>query len=63
MPDLFLSYSRDDALTMGVIRDNLRKLGFNLWIDIEHLKPGTPLWERAVKRAVGKTDGRYCIEM
>ena len=61
MPDLFISYSRDDSLAMGVIRDNLRKLGFNLWIDIEHLKPGTPQWERAIKAAIRKVDGIIVI--
>jgi hypothetical protein len=61
MPDLFLSYSRKDSPTMGIIRDNLRMLGFNLWIDIEYLRPGTPQWERAVKRAVGKSDGMLVL--
>jgi len=61
MPDLFISYSRDDSLAMGVIRDNLRKLGFNLWIDIEHLKPGTPQWARAVKAAIVKVDGMIVV--
>jgi len=61
MPDLFISYSRDDSLAMGVIRDNLRKLGFNLWIDIEHLKPGTPQWARAIKAAIVKVDGMIVV--
>ncbi len=57
MTDLFVSYSRDDTVTMQVIRDNLRKLGFNLWIDIEHLKPGTPKWERAIEKSIRSVDG------
>ncbi len=56
MPDLFLSYSRDDSIAMGVIRDNLRKLGFNLWIDIEYLDPGTPQWMLTVGEAARRTD-------
>jgi sulfatase modifying factor 1 len=56
MPDLFLSYNRDDSLAMGIIRDNLRKLGFNVWIDIEYLEPGTPQWKCAVEDAARKTD-------
>lgn len=56
MPDLFLSYSRDDSLAMGILRDNLRRLGFNLWIDIEKLKPGTPEWEDAIEEAITLSD-------
>ena len=57
----FLSYSRDDSLAMGILRDNLRKLGFNLWIDIEHLEPGTPQWVRAVREAIRNTDGMLVL--
>ena len=61
MPDIFLSYSRDDSLTMEVIRDNLRKLGFNLWIDEEHLAVGTPEWESAIEEAVSRVDALVVI--
>jgi len=61
MTDLFVSYSRDDTVIMSVIRDNLRKLGFTLWIDVEHLKPGTPQWMAAVKQAVVRTDGMLVL--
>jgi hypothetical protein len=42
VPDLFVSYSRDDRVFMCVLRDNLRRLGFNARIDEEHLEVGTP---------------------
>ncbi len=52
MPDLFLSYCRDDRLVMHVLRDNLRSLGFNVWIDEEHLTVGTPEWQHAIEEAI-----------
>jgi hypothetical protein len=52
MPDLFLSYCRDDRLVMHVLRDNLRRLGFNVWIDEEHLTVGTPEWQQAIEEAI-----------
>jgi len=61
MTDLFVSYSRDDTIIMGVIRDNVRKLGFNLWIDVEHVKPGTPQWKTAIKQAIARTDGMIVL--
>jgi hypothetical protein len=49
MTELFVSYSRDDSVTIAPIVENLRRLGFDLWIDIENLKPGEPAWMRAVE--------------
>ncbi|MBN1121862.1 MAG: SUMF1/EgtB/PvdO family nonheme iron enzyme [Anaerolineae bacterium] len=61
MTGLFVSYSRDDTLAMNVIRDNLRKLGFNLWIDLEHLPPGAEQWMCSIKHAVGESDGMLVL--
>lgn len=61
MTDLFLSYSRDDSLVMQMLRDNLRKLGFNVWVDIEYLEPGTRQWVRAIKEAVLRVDGMIVL--
>jgi len=52
MSDLFLSYSRDDRVFMHTLRNNLARLGFNVWIDEEGLAVGTPDWERAIEDAV-----------
>jgi len=56
MTDIFLSYSRDDAEMREVLCENLRKLGINIWVDVERLKPGTLQWSRAIKEAVRKVD-------
>ncbi len=61
MPDIFLSYSRDDRVFMAILRDNLRRLGFNVWIDEEHLAVGTPQWERAIEEAVERVEALVVI--
>ncbi|MBN1121169.1 MAG: SUMF1/EgtB/PvdO family nonheme iron enzyme [Anaerolineae bacterium] len=57
MTELFVSYCRDDAAVMEPIVENLRQLGFDLWVDIEVLEPGTPDWVRAVDEALRRADG------
>ncbi len=57
MAELFVSYCRDDSGVIEPIVENLRRLGFDLWIDIEHLKPGTPQWTQAVDDALHRADG------
>jgi formylglycine-generating enzyme required for sulfatase activity len=57
MTELFVSYCRDDTAVMEPIVENLRKLGFDLWIDIEHLTPGTPAWTQAIDDALHRADG------
>lgn len=61
MGDIFLSYSRDDSMMMEIIRDNLRKLSFNIWVDVEYLEPGTAHWSRAVKNAIQQVDGMVVL--
>jgi len=48
----FMSYSGEDAsLQQQVIRE-LRERGVHVWVDIEHLIPGSPAWEREIERAI-----------
>jgi len=61
MPDLFLSYSKDDRVFMNTLAENLRKLGFNLWIDSERLPPGTPDWEEAIESAIAQVDAMVVV--
>jgi hypothetical protein len=41
MPDVFVSYSRDDRVFMHILRDNLHQVGFNVWIDEDNLTVGS----------------------
>jgi hypothetical protein len=61
MPDVFLSYSRDDSVFMQTLLNNLRALGFNVWIDEELLTVGTPEWETAIEKAVERVDALVVI--
>ncbi|MBN1122425.1 MAG: SUMF1/EgtB/PvdO family nonheme iron enzyme [Anaerolineae bacterium] len=57
MTELFVSYCRDDTALVEPIVENFRQLGFDLWIDIEHLPPGTPAWTQAIDEALQRADG------
>ncbi len=57
MTELLVSYCRDDSTMMEPIVENLRKLGFDLWVDVEHLTPGTPAWTKAIDEALRRADG------
>jgi formylglycine-generating enzyme required for sulfatase activity len=58
---IFLSYSREDRRIMEILRDNLRALGFTVWIDEEHLTVGTPDWWRAIEAAIQSVDAMVVI--
>jgi TolB protein len=51
-PHFFLSYSREDAALQSRIVAELRGRGINIWVDIEHLIPGSPAWEREIERSI-----------
>src|SRR5215207_1589623 len=51
-PHFFLSYSREDAALQGRIVAELRGRGINVWVDVEHLIPGSPAWEREIERSI-----------
>ncbi|MBZ0283083.1 MAG: toll/interleukin-1 receptor domain-containing protein [Anaerolineae bacterium] len=50
--DIFLSYSRHDRQVMQRLRDDLRAMRLNVWVDEEGLDPGTPAWEAAIGNAI-----------
>lgn len=48
----FLSYSREDEALVEHLRASLQKNDLTVWIDKSGLAPGTPNWERSLKRAL-----------
>src|SRR5215218_8718473 len=51
-PYFFMSYSREDVNLQKRIVAELRGRGINVWVDIEHLIPGSPAWEREIERSI-----------
>lgn len=49
---VFMSYSRTDEAVMQRIASFLRKRDINVWVDNEKLKPGTPIWEAEIEKAI-----------
>lgn len=56
-PHFFMSYSRDDADLQRRIVAELRGRGINVWVDIENLIPGSPVWEREIERSIRAAAG------
>jgi hypothetical protein len=48
----FLSYSHEDQALVNGFRDDLQSNGVNLWVDRTDLAPGTPNWERSLRRGL-----------
>lgn len=48
---IFVSYSREDAVTMQRVRDSLRTAGLTVWTD-EGIAPGTPSWKDSIQDAL-----------
>jgi hypothetical protein len=51
MPHIFISYSRDDADIMHMMRDALQENGCTTWTD-EDLKRGADDWQREIESAI-----------
>jgi hypothetical protein len=52
---VFLSYSRKDRTLADRLLEDLRNLGFQVWIDDQGIEPGTPNWEARVRQAVAES--------
>jgi hypothetical protein len=52
IPYFFLSYGREDTVKQRRIVKELRQRDLNIWVDVEHLTPGTPTWEREIEKAI-----------
>jgi hypothetical protein len=57
---IFLSYSHRDRPIMREVRDALRRLGWEVWMD-ENLKPGTPSWKDEVEQAIERAQAVVVI--
>lgn len=55
MPSVYVSYSRNDREQMEQIVENLRRSGFDIWIDIQKDSPNQS-WQRLVKSALEGCD-------
>jgi tricorn protease-like protein len=51
-PYFFVSYSRADTVRQQKFVSELRERGVNAWVDVEHLVPGSPAWEREIERSI-----------
>ena len=49
---LFNSFSHDDADIVERPKRDLTAAGAIIWIDHEHLKPGAPDWEEAIRAGI-----------
>jgi hypothetical protein len=49
--DVFLSYSRSDTERVKSLRDELRRLGYRVFFDVQSIDPGEQ-WKRRLERSV-----------
>ncbi len=49
--DVFLSYSRADTARVAPLRDELRRLGYRVFFDVQSIDPGEQ-WKRRLERAI-----------
>jgi hypothetical protein len=50
--DVFLSYSRADTERVAPLRDELRRLGYRVFFDVQAIDPGEQ-WKRRLERSIG----------
>ncbi len=50
--DVFLSYSRADTERVAPLRDELRRLGYEVFFDVQSIDPGEQ-WKRRLERSIG----------
>jgi len=50
--DVFISYSRKDAVMTGKVAHQLKEAGLSIWLDTDELEVGTPSWMMAVQEAI-----------
>ena len=49
--DVFLSYSRADSERVTALRDELRKMGYRVFFDVESIDPASP-WRERLRQAI-----------
>ncbi len=55
MPNVFISYVRDNSDQVDKLADELRRHGVNVWLDREKIMPGER-WQDAIRQAIGEGD-------
>jgi hypothetical protein len=50
--DVFLSYSRADTERVTPLRDELRRMGYRVFFDVQSIDPGEE-WKRRLERSIG----------
>jgi len=50
--DVFLSYSRTDTERVAPLRDELRRMGYRVFFDVQSIDPGEE-WKRRLERSIG----------
>jgi hypothetical protein len=50
--DVFLSYSRADTELVAPLRDELRRMGYRVFFDVQSIDPGEQ-WKRRLERSIG----------
>jgi hypothetical protein len=50
--DVFLSYSRTDTERVAPLRDELRRMGYRVFFDVQSIDPGEQ-WKRRLERSIG----------
>lgn len=54
-PKIFISYSHKDKEFVDKLSNDLREAGFNLWVDVEQLLPGTE-WSKEINRVLSEIE-------
>lgn len=54
---VFICYSRNDLDIVKQLVQKLRSADINVWIDYEHVVPGTRDWEREIRENIKKSNG------
>jgi len=49
---VFISYPFPDKELSEKVVKGLKFLGYNTWIDVDDLEPGTPNWQQEIREAV-----------
>jgi len=58
---LFFSYSRGNLIAVRAVAAELRRLGYQTWLDLESLRPGER-WREAIERALSASEAMvFCI--
>ena len=52
--DVFLSYSRADTERVAPLRDELRRLGYEVFFDVQSIDPGEQ-WKRRLERSIASS--------